>query len=63
MKFTAMGLDIAKNVFPVYGITEEGEIVKKALRRKQVLEYFANVESGVVGLESCGSAHYGRRGN
>jgi transposase len=61
MKFTAIGLDIAKNVFHVYGITEAGEIVKKALRRKQVLEYFAQVEPGVVGLESCGSAHFWAR--
>ena len=61
MKFTAIGLDIAKNVFHVYGITEDGEIVKKALRRKQVLEYFAQIESGLVGLESCGSAHFWAR--
>ncbi len=61
MKFTAIGLDIAKNVFHVYGITEDGEIVKKELRRKGVLDYFANLESGVIGLESCGSAHYWAR--
>lgn len=44
MKFSAIGLDIAKSVFHGYGISEDGEIVKKELRRKQVLDYFANLE-------------------
>lgn len=61
MKFSAIGLDLAKNVFPVYGITEDGEIVKKVLRRKQVVEYFAQLEAAVIGLEACGSAHYWAR--
>jgi transposase len=33
-------------------------IVSKALRRKDVLAYFAQLPRCLVGLEACGSAHY-----
>lgn len=62
MKVTTVGLDIAKNIFQVHGIDDEGNvIIRRRLRRKQVLEYFAKLPSCLVGLEASGSAHYWAR--
>lgn len=58
-KITTIGLDLAKSVFQVHAITEDGRVaVRRALRRSQLLEFFRNIEPCLVGLEACGSAHY-----
>ena len=62
MKITTVGLDIAKNVFHFVGCNQAGKIVKKkALKRKEVLFFFAQLERCLVGIESCASAHYWAR--
>ena len=44
MQITTIGLDIAKNVFQVHGIdAAEKVVVRKRLRRRQVLEFFQSV--------------------
>ncbi len=59
MKVSTIGLDIAKNVFQLVGLDKHGkEVLKKRLRRSQVLEYFAKLEACVVGVETCSGAHY-----
>ena len=41
MQITTMGLDLAKNVFQVHGIdAAENIVVRKQLRRRQMLEFF-----------------------
>jgi len=58
-KITTIGLDLAKSVFQVHAVTETGHVVvRRALRRSQVLEFFGNIEPCLVGMEACGSAHY-----
>lgn len=58
-KITTIGLDLAKSVFQVHAIMEDGRVaVRRALRRSQLLEFFRNIEPCLVGLEACGSAHY-----
>lgn len=57
-----IGLDLAKNVFQVHGVNEEGEIVaRKQLKRADVLRYFAKLPPCLVGMEACMSAHYWQR--
>ena len=59
---TTVGLDLAKQVFHVHGVDACGRtIVSKALRRKDILVFFAQLPPSVVGLEACGSAHQGAR--
>lgn len=59
MKVSTMGLDLAKNVFQVHGLDEAGEvIVRKALRRRQVLPFFERLEPCLIGMEACGTSHY-----
>jgi transposase len=58
-----VGLDTAKNVFHVHCVDEGGFVVlAKALRRAQVLTFFASLPSCLVGLEACSSAFHWARG-
>lgn len=62
MKIKAIGFDLAKNVFQVHGVDAEGRVaLRRPLRRSQVLEFFAQLEPCVVGMEACGAAHYWAR--
>jgi len=57
MKFNTYGLDIAKNIFHVFTITDDGEIIKKKLSRSNLLKYFSKQKPGLIGIEACGSSH------
>ena len=59
MKITTVGIDLAKCVFQVHGTDEHGKVVvKKAMKRDQVTNYFANLPPCLIGMEACGSAHH-----
>lgn len=59
MKITTVGIDLAKQVFQVHGVDERGKVVlKKQLKRDQVLPFFANFQSCLIGMEACGGAHF-----
>jgi transposase len=61
-KISTVGLDLAKSVFQVHAVAADGEVlVRRALRRSQVLTFFGRLAPCVVGLEACGSAHYWAR--
>ncbi len=62
MNYTAVGVDIAKNVFQVHYVDQEtGEIVNKPIKRAKFLEHFANRASCLIGMEACGGAHHWAR--
>jgi len=59
MKLSTVGIDLAKNVFAIHGLDEEERVVvKRTLRRSQVLAFFGKLERCVIGMEACASAHY-----
>jgi len=60
---TRIFIDTSKNLFQLHGVdADEQVVVRKRLRRGQVLEYFARLSAPVtVGLEACGGAHYWAR--
>jgi transposase len=59
---TVIGLDLAKNVFQVHGINAEGEVlIRRRLRRAEVLRVFAGLPHCLVGMEACASAHHWAR--
>ncbi len=59
MKVTRVGFDIAKRVFQVHGVDENGKVkARKTLAREKVLEYFAQLPACLIGMEACGGAHY-----
>ena len=62
MQITTIGLDIAKNVFQVHGIdAAEKVVVRKQLRRGQMMKFFAVLPPCLVGMEACATAHYWAR--
>jgi transposase len=62
MKGTMIGLDVAKRVLQVHGVSAAGEVFCRRLGRASVESFFAQLEPSVVGMEACASAHYwGRR--
>ena len=62
MEITTIGLDLAKSVFQVHGVDAAGQVVvRKSLRRAQMLPFFARLPSCLVGMEACGTSHYWAR--
>jgi transposase len=62
MQITTIGLDIAKNVFQVHGIdAAEKVIVRKQLRRGQVIKFFEALAPCLIGMEACATAHHWAR--
>lgn len=54
-----IGLDLAKNVFQVHGADGTGRpVLRKKLRRTQILAFFDQIPRCVVAMEACGGAHY-----
>lgn len=61
-EITTIGLDIAKQVFQVHGVDASGSIVmRRQLRRSEVLKFFGSLAPCLVGMEACGSSHYWAR--
>ena len=62
MQVTTIGLDIAKNVFQVHGIdANEKVVLRKQLRRSQVIAFFKALPPCLIGMEACATAHYWAR--
>ena len=59
---TTIGLDLAKNVFQVHGIDAVGKVlVRRQLRRGDVLRFFGGLSPCLVGMEACATAHHWAR--
>jgi transposase len=59
MRVAVIGLDIATNVFQVHGADEKGRpVLKRRLRRAELLRFFAGLEPCRVSIEACHSSHY-----
>ena len=61
MQITTIGLDLAKSVFQVHGVDASGQaVVRKSLRRAQMLPFFAKLPPCLVGIEACARRITGR---
>jgi transposase len=57
-----IGIDTSKSSFQLHGVDEKEQVVlRKALRRKQLLAFLSKVEVGEIGLEACGASHHWAR--
>src|SRR5271157_4023097 len=62
MEVTTIGIDLAKNVFAVSAADSSGRVVmRRQLRRAQVLGFMRGLPRCVVGMEATGGAHYWAR--
>jgi transposase len=54
-----IGVDLAKSIFAIHGVDEVGEVViRRQVRRKQLLAFFEKLPPCLIGMETCASAHY-----
>ena len=59
---TTIGLDTAKSVFQVHGVDAIGEVaLRRQLKRRQVLAFFAKLPPCLVGIEACAASHHWSR--
>ncbi len=59
MHTTTLGIDVAKNVFQLYGVDARGRaVLSRRVKRQQLFDTVANLPACVIGMEACGSAHY-----
>ena len=62
MQVSTIGFDIAKNVFQVHGIdANEKVVVRKPLRRSQVMGFFEALPPCLIGMEACATSHHWAR--
>src|SRR5262245_62113022 len=62
MQISTLGIDIAKNVFQVHGVDAAEQVVlKKQLRRGQVLEFVGKLPPCLIGMEACATSHHWAR--
>ena len=56
---SVIGLDIAKRVFQIHGVDGSGAVVvRRQLRRGEMLRYFGKLAPCLIGLEACATGHY-----
>ena len=59
---STIGLDLAKNVLQVHGVDVAGEtVIRRQLRRRQVLPFFRKQPACLVGIEACATSHHWAR--
>lgn len=62
VEITTIGLDVAKQIFQVHGVSGDGKAaIRRSLRRSDVLGFFGKLPPCVVGLEACGGSHFWAR--
>ncbi len=62
MGITMIGMDTAKSVFQVHAVDESGKvIIKRKLRRSELIPFFEKQEACLVVLEACGAGHHWAR--
>jgi transposase len=54
MQITTVGLDLAKHIFQVHAVDGTGQaVVRKRLRRAELLSFFASLPPCLIGMEAC----------
>jgi transposase len=55
-------MDTSKHFFQLHGVdAAERPVLRRKLRRHQVLAFFAKLPPAVIGMEACGAAHHWAR--
>ena len=58
-EITTVGLDLAKSVFQVHAVDAAGvPVVRRQIRRTQVLLFFSRLRPCLIGMEACAGAHH-----
>jgi len=61
-KIARIGIDTSKSVFQLHGVDESDQpVLKRKLRRREVVSFLAKLAPTEIGLEACGGSHYWAR--
>jgi transposase len=59
MQITTIGIDLAKTVFQLHAVDEDGAtVIRKFLRRAEVLSFVSGLQPCLIGMEACATAHF-----
>ena len=59
---STVGIDLAKSGFQIHGVGKDGAaVLRRQLRRRQVLTFFENLQPCLISLEACSGSHYWAR--
>ncbi len=62
MNIKRIGIDLAKQVFQLHGVdSHEKAVLRKKLKREQMLSFFRELPPCLIGIEACSGAHYWAR--
>jgi transposase len=62
LHITTLGIDVAKHVFQLHGVDARGRaVLRRRVKRQQLLDTGASLPPCVIGMEACGSAQHGGR--
>ena len=63
MSIITVGIDLAKNIFAVHGVDENGKaaLIKPKVLREQLLLLIAQLSPCLIGMEACSGAHHWAR--
>ena len=57
-----IGMDTSKHFFQLHGVNAAEKVVlRKKLRRKEMVAFFKALAPTVIGIEACGASHYWAR--
>src|SRR5215213_5601509 len=58
-QITRVGMDTSKHVFQLHGVNAAEEpVLRKKLRRQDLVAFFGKLPPTVVALEACGGSHH-----
>ena len=61
-EISMIGLDLAKSVFQLHAIDVEGRVMlRRSLKRRELVKFFAKLGPCLVGMEACATAHHWAR--
>src|ERR1700679_1713171 len=61
-QISRIGMDTSKQIFQLHGVdAAEEPILRKKLRRKEMMKFFEGLTPTQVGIEACASSHYWAR--
>jgi transposase len=62
MTIIRIGLDTSKHVFQIHGVDEnEQPVLRRQIRRQNVVKFFTKLPPTRIGMEACGAAHHWAR--
>ena len=57
-----IGMDTSKHVFQLHGVNAaEQPVLRKKLRRSEMIAFFEKLPATVIAIEACGSSHHWAR--